>query len=947
MRIIKLSVLSFFLVCSAFLINRQLASPVSGKTGATALSAPTGVNASDGDYANKVGINWDTVRGATNYRIFRNTTNDPLSAVDAGTSAGNFFFDSSAAAGQQYYYWVRAENSGTQSGLGTSDSGIRAVAGTPHIFYNPLEPPPYPAGNPVTATKASLGKALFWDEQLSSTKTVACGTCHRPAAGGADPRSQYGSDLARNPGPNGVANPEGPSEDPRNSSLDDIFGSPGVPKNNSDGTYSEAPFYAFGMQVTGRHTPSYLNAGYSTSGLFWDGRALDVFRDPITDAIIMSQGGAIESQILGPPVSDVEMAHGGRDWTQVAQRIAASKPLALAHNIPASLRNWIGGRTYPELFEEAFGTPEVTPVRIAMAIATHERQLFSDRTPFDRFATGTETLTEIETTGATLFFGLNCTQCHDGPLFSDHLFHNIGIRPPGEDRGRGLVTNNPDNDGQFKTPPLRNIELQAPYMHNGRTKTLEHVIDLYNRGGNFNAPNIDRGIIRPMGLTTAEKQALVAFLKRPLTDPRVRDELPPFDRPKLFTESQYVPVISGSGRAGTGSVVPRAIAIEPPLVGNDSFTVAVEGGLANSDAVVVINATDPGVGTSIPAGGSFTRMMVTLNAQGRGSIRLAIPNDASLIGQTFHGRWYVPDAGAASGFSVSRLFSFTVFGETVATVNAAPFDLDGDGKTDVGVYRPNGSFGGEWWYLRSSDGGGRAFGFGASTDSISPADFTGDGKTDIAVFRPSTGFWYVMRSEDNTFYGFPFGAAGDVPVPADFDADGKADAAVFRAGTWFISLSSGGSRIESFGAASDLPVAADYDGDGKADLAVFRPSGASGAGEWWLNMSTQGVRAVSFGAAGDKAVPADYTGDGKTDVAVFRPSTGFWYILRSEDLSFYGFPFGVAGDVPSTGDYDGDGKADPAVFRAGTWYINRSAAGQTVIGFGTAGDVPVPSAFVR
>ena len=277
----------------------------------------------------------------------------------------------------------------------------------------------------------------------------------------------------------------------------------------------------------------------------------------------------------------------------------------------------------------------------------------------------------------------------------------------------------------------------------------------------------------------------------------------------------------------------------------------------------------------------------------------------------------------------------------------APFDFDGDGKTDVGVYRPNGSFGGEWWYLRSSDGDGRAFGFGASTDSISPADFTGDGKTDIAVFRPSTGFWYVMRSEDNTFYGFPFGAAGDVPVPADFDADGKADAAVFRAGTWFISLSSGGSRIESFGTASDMPVAADYDGDGKADLAVFRPSGASGAGEWWLNMSTQGVRAVSFGAAGDKAMPADYTGDGKTDVAVFRPSTGFWYILRSEDLSFYGFPFGVAGDVPSSGDYDGDGKADPAVFRSGTWYINRSAAGQTVIGFGTAGDVPVPSAFVR
>ncbi len=448
----------------------------------------------------------------------------------------------------------------------------------------------------------------------------------------------------------------------------------------------------------------------------------------------------------------------------------------------------------------------------------------------------------------------------------------------------------------------------------------------------------------------------------------------------ISPQNQGMPAAGGSGGFGITAAAgcnwaavnnaPSWVTITSPATGSGSgsvtYTVAANSGPQRSGTITVGDQTHTitqNVGScafsinptssSLPAGAGGGTVNVTAGAgcawtaQSNNPTWLSVTSGATGSGNGTVSYSVTANSGAA------RAGTLTIAGQTF-TVNQAgaagaraPFDLDGDGKTDVGVYRPNGSFGGEWWYLRSSDGDGRAFGFGASTDAISPADFTGDGKTDIAVFRPSTGFWYVMRSEDNTFYGFPFGAAGDVPVPADFDADGKADAAVFRAGTWFISLSSGGSRIESFGTASDMPVAADYDGDGKADLAVFRPSGASGAGEWWLNMSTQGVRAVSFGAAGDKAVPADYTGDGKTDVAVFRPSTGFWYILRSEDLTFYGFPFGVAGDVPSTGDYDGDGKADPAVFRAGTWYINRSAAGQTVIGFGTAGDVPVPSAFVR
>ncbi len=94
---------------------------------------------------------------------------------------------------------------------------------------------------------------------------------------------------------------------------------------------------------------------------------------------------------------------------------------------------------------------------------------------------------------------------------------------------------------------------------------------------------------------------------------------------------------------------------------------------------------------------------------------------------------------------------------------------------------------------------------------------------------------------------------------------------------------------------------------------------------------------------------ADYTGDGRADVAFFRPTTGEWFILRSEDFSFYSFPFGQTGDTPTPGDYDGDGKVDPAVFRNSntTWYLLQSTSGFTAVGFGAAGDQPVPNAFVR
>jgi hypothetical protein len=125
------------------------------------------------------------------------------------------------------------------------------------------------------------------------------------------------------------------------------------------------------------------------------------------------------------------------------------------------------------------------------------------------------------------------------------------------------------------------------------------------------------------------------------------------------------------------------------------------------------------------------------------------------------------------------------------------YDFDGDGKTDLSIFRPSL---GEWWYLKSSSGGNGAVRFGSSADKTVPADYTGDGKTDIAFWRPSSGEWFILRSEDNSFYSFPFGTDGDLPAPADYDNDGRADAAVYRPSTqtWFISRSSGGVTIQQY-----------------------------------------------------------------------------------------------------------------------------------------------------
>jgi cytochrome c peroxidase len=651
--------LCFLLPALAGVFRLFPVSVVSGQSGG--LVAPTGVAASDGAYNKKIGIWWDAMRNATRYQIFRNTSNDAASALSIGTTVEATFFDTTAVAGQNYFYWVRAENATAASSLSASDTGSRA-GGTAAA----LDPPNAPAGNPVTATKAALGKTLFWDEQLSSTRTVACGTCHVAINGGSDPRAVSLGARSTHPGPDGVFG-----------NADDIQGSAGVPLALSDGSYKLSANFGLKTQVTGRRSMSAINSGYLTL-LFWDGRASQVFKDPITNDVVLAAGGALESQVLGPPVSDAEMGHIGRNWNDVAARVAASKPLALSPSVPAALAAWIGGRGYPELFTEAFGAAEVTPVRIAMAIATYERTLYSDRTPFDL-----GDLTAAEMRGLEVFNQSDCNNCHTAPLFSHNEFENIGVRPATEDTGRFAITQRTDDLGRFRSPSLRNVELRAPYMHNGRFKTLEEVVEFYDRGGDF--PGISRTRLRVLHLTAQQKADLVAFMKRPLTDPRVAAETAPFDRPMLYAESMRVPQITGTGIAGAGGQIPQVIAVEPPLLGNPRFTVGVYGALGGAQATLAIDKNDPGASSGIPASASLARITLALTGTGAGngyaSATLAIPNDAALLGATLFGRWFVVDGAAQGGVAVTPAFKMTIFGTapvtipTFASVSAASFAM--------------------------------------------------------------------------------------------------------------------------------------------------------------------------------------------------------------------------------------------------------------------------------
>jgi fibronectin type 3 domain-containing protein len=351
------------------------------------------------------------------------------------------------------------------------------------------------------------------------------------------------------------------------------------------------------------------------------------------------------------------------------------------------LESWIASRNYPALFTEAFGDDAVTPGRIIMAIATYERTLVSNQAPIDAFIAGNQdALTAQERLGMQLFGQNQCATCHTGNRFTDDRFHYIGVRPPAEDQGRFLVTGNNGDRGRMRTPGLRNASLRGEFMHNGRLASLGEVVEFYNRGGDFDAPNKDNNV-RPLNLTETEKEALIAFLGRPLTDPRVAAETGPFSRPALFADSANAPLVGTDTVDLISGQTPSMVVIEPALAGNPNFTIGLTAVPAGQGATLVIDDAPIASGAGIPGAGEVKmrfelNTLGELNEDGYLSQAIRIPGGSALVGKTLYGKWFVTDG---PGPAESASFSATLFGSSAGLLPAPAGVTASDNESTTAV----------------------------------------------------------------------------------------------------------------------------------------------------------------------------------------------------------------------------------------------------------------------
>ena len=314
-----------------------------------------------------------------------------------------------------------------------------------------------PEDNPMTRAKIELGRQLYFDTRLSSDNTISCASCHHPDTGfGAD--TQFGVGV----------------ED----------------------------------QTGNRNSPVSYNRIISKAQ-FWDGRA-----------------DSLEDQAVGPIANAIEMGSNHEHCCTSVASIAGYK------------------KQFEKIFDDG-----VNIDNIGKALAAFERALVTGPAPYDFYApvhqfetamaddledldddlqdryddlkeaAAKHKMSESAERGMKLFATkkANCTACHAGANFTDEQYHNLGVGMDADepDWGRFDVTKEEKDKGAFKTPTLRNVAMSAPYMHDGSQKTLEEVVEWYDKGGHKNEWLSDK--MKPLKLTDQEKKDLVAFMKEGLT----------------------------------------------------------------------------------------------------------------------------------------------------------------------------------------------------------------------------------------------------------------------------------------------------------------------------------------------------------------------------------------------------------------------------------------------
>ena len=222
-----------------------------------------------------------------------------------------------------------------------------------------------------------------------------------------------------------------------------------------------------------RNSPTLWNIGYHQE-FYWDGRS-----------------NSLEKQAMAA-------------WTGANMGANADEIVAKLNAL----------RDYKSQFQRVFQS-DATPDNVVKAIAAFERTLISGNTPWDRWKAGDNTAISMSAyRGWNIFQGIKCNNCHDGVLFTDQQYHNIGIGmdQAEPDPGRGKVTTRPEDTGAFKTPTLRDIARSGPYFHDGSAQTLEEAVDIMLGGGKPN-PHLDTKNLQRKNVLPEQREDLLNFLR--------------------------------------------------------------------------------------------------------------------------------------------------------------------------------------------------------------------------------------------------------------------------------------------------------------------------------------------------------------------------------------------------------------------------------------------------